>query len=249
MRTIHFATAVFAVALLVPTAAVADDIKYSLANTGLDADAQAKARVRSKNNKERFEVKVELLPPGAYAVLVADAPVGTFTVNPEGEGRLRMDGTLGFNPRGQSVKVVGDPGGEVYFSSILPATQEEADLKIKVDESFVAEAAAGTAKGKARYRGHRGKIQFDVKVKGLPAGTYDLYVGGSDVGDLAVVEDLAGETSGALKFDSRFGRGDKLVLTFDPICAQIVVGATVETVTTNLLTIVQFGAAADLCMP
>jgi hypothetical protein len=232
-----------AAALLVPATAAADDIKYFLNNTGLDADAMGKARYREKNGEERFEVQVSSMTPGSYEVTVGDLSVGTFAVGEEGDGKLRLRAAdLGFDPRGQSVEVQAEgDSGSVYFASTLPASQADADRKVKLRVKFTNETDDPSVKGDAKYKSANGKAMLDVKAQKLPVGTYGLYVGGSHVGDITVVTDEDGDTVGQVKYDSRFGREGKQVLSFDPYCQSLAVSETVDLVTTELLTIAVFG--------
>jgi hypothetical protein len=232
-----------AAALFVPATAAADDIKYFLNNTGLDADAMGKARYREKNGEQRFEVQLSSMTPGSYEATVADISVGTFTVGEEGDGKLRLRAAdLGFDPRGQSVKVQAEgDAGSVFFASAFPTTQDEADLNIKVRESFVNEEGVPGVKADAKYSARNGKAKLDVKVRKLPVGTYELYVGGNLAGSVVVVADEDGETAGIAKYDSRFNRGDREILLFNPYCQSLAVSQTVDLVTTDLLTIAAFG--------
>ena len=180
----RFVKMLFVVALLVPASAAADEIKFFLTNTGTDTDARARARFDAKDDqRQRFEVKVEALTPGDYAVLVAGQSVGTFEVAADGEGRLRLEGEpLGFDPRGQMIDVKSDPG-EVFFTGTLPASRDAARTRIKVRDKFENTGAEPDARAEARLRSRQGTARFEVRVKDLPAGTYDLRVGGVDVAD------------------------------------------------------------------
>jgi hypothetical protein len=113
-------------ALLGPGRADAIDIKYLLANSGVDTDAIALARFQTIHpRRQRFEVKVSLMAPGRYAVAVDDTDVDTFLVDDGGDGRFRLQGNpLCIDPRGQpvSVKAPG-AGGTTYFRSTLPAAR------------------------------------------------------------------------------------------------------------------------------
>ena len=227
-----------------PQSARARGIAVFLTNTGVDADARARARFDRKDDmRQRFEVKVEALTLGEYAVCVGGPPaVGTFDVGSDGEGRLRLEGEpLGFDPRGALIEVKTAVGGEVLFSGTLPASREEARARRRVREDFVSTGVDPDARGQARYRSRRGKIRFRVKVKRMTPGTYDLLVDGSDVADMEVK--AFGE--GQVKFDSRFARGNKLLLTFDPLCATFAI--TQDAGATTFLTLDAFGSSEGLC--
>jgi len=63
-------------------------------------------------------------------------------------------------------------------------------------------------------------------------GAYDLVVGGVDAADIEVKvdDDEEGETEGKVRFDSRFARGNKLPLTFEPLCQSLAVAQAGTTV-------------------
>ena len=244
MRVGNLAGPILAAVLLVPATAAAEDIKYFLNNTGLDADAMGKARYQEKKRKELFEVQVSSMTPGSYEVTVADGSVGTFTVSVEGDGKLRLtSGDLGFDPRGQLVEVQADgDAGSVYFASTLPASQADADRKLKERIKFENQTANPKVKGDVKYQSSKGKSTLDVKVRNLPVGTYQLYVGGVHVDDIDVVLEDDGDTIGIAKYDSRFSREEKRILSFDPYCQSLAVSETVGVSTTDLLTIAEFGS-------
>jgi len=60
-----------------------------------------------------------------------------------------------------------------------------------------------------KYQSSKGKSTLDVKVRNLPVGTYQLYVGGVHVDDIDVVLEDDGDTIGIAKYDSRFSREEK----------------------------------------
>jgi hypothetical protein len=238
--------ALLALALSCPANLLAHDVDFALTNTGLDPDARARARFDDDEGRQRFEVKVEALAPGEYAVLVAGASAGTFEVESDGEGRFRAEGSpLGFDPRGQALAVASDPNGDVFFTaSSFPSSRDEARARIKVREDFTNTGADADARGEARLRSRRGQTRFEVRVKDLPVGTYDLVVDGVAAADIEVeVDDEEGETEGKVRFDSRFARGNKRLLTFAPLCRSLAVAQGGMT----FLAIDAFGASQVLC--
>jgi hypothetical protein len=250
----HVIRVVLVALLMLPASVAAHEIQFFLGNAGGDPDARARVRFDADDEagpeaRQRLEVKVEALDSGDYEVFVGGVSVGSFVANDEGEGRLRLEGTpLDVDPRDQLLEVKSDPAGDLFFTGTLPASRDEARRRIKVRDDFANTGAEPRARGEARLRSRQGETRFEVRVKNLPAGTYDLLVNGTDVADLEVV--LAeGSTAGALKFDSRFARGNKRLLTFDPLCQSLAISETVDTVPTTLLTVEQFGASADVCAP
>ena len=159
--------------LSTPSARAHDDhgIELFLSNTGVDLDARGRARLDEDDGRQRFEVEVEGLTAGGYAVFVAGAPVGAFDVDSDGEGRLRLEGEpLPFDPRGKTIEVKSDPAGVVFFRGDFPTSRERARRKFKVREDFVNTGVDADAEGRAKLRVKRSKIRFQVKAKDLPQG-------------------------------------------------------------------------------
>ena len=229
-----------------------DDIELSLANAGVDLDARARARFDEDDGRQKFKVDVDDLTAGGYAVFVAGSPAGAFDVDSDGEGRLRIEGEpLALDPRSKTIEVRSDPAGVVFFRSDFPSSKHKARRKLKVREDFVNTGADSDAEGRAKLRVKRGRVRFEVKVKNLPEGTYDLLVGGSRVAgiQLAPEDDEPDEIEGKVKFESRFARGSVRLLTFDPLCKRLAVSQTAAGTTTTFLVSEKFGASADLCSP
>src|SRR5262245_26756000 len=237
-----------------------DEIEFYLTNLGVDPGARARVRFRDGDHQE-FEVKVKDLAPGFYMVAVGDMSVGTFEVgqdDDESEGRLKIeDEPLGFDPRGKIVEVLADPSGPVFFRGLFPTDAGEAHRRVKIEEDFGSTGADPDASGEARLKSRHGKTRFQVRVRDLPVGTYDLLVGGTKVADLVVGvdddlvigadhEDDGGDdndTEGKVKFDSRSAHDPGGLLTFDPLCQRLDVGQGA----TTFLTIAQFGSSEVTC--
>lgn len=69
--------------------------------------------------------------------------------------------------------------------------------------------------GYTRYEDHPGLMEFEVEVRGLPDGTYRLFVGGGDRGAFEVVNG-----SGRLRFSAP-GEDGYMLMNFDPRGARI----------------------------
>ena len=254
-RSLALASGLLWAFICTPNARAHDDdheIELFLTNAGVDLDARGRARLDADDGRQRFEVEVEDLTAGRYAVFVAGAPVGVFAVDSDGEGRLRLEGEpLPFDPRGKAIVVKDDPAGVVFFRGDFPTSRERARRKFKVREDFVNTGVDPDAEGRAKLRVKRSKIRFQVKAKDLPQGSYDLVVGDTRVAgiQLAPEDDEPGETEGKVKFDSRGARGNVRLLTFNPLCQRLAISQTAGGTTTTFLVIEEFGAAEDLCSP
>jgi hypothetical protein len=232
-----------------PRAAAGDmfDAKIFLSNSGADADAMAKARFRMKDSgRERFEVKVSSMDAGSYFVEVADVTVGTLVVGADGTGKLRVEGNpLDFDPRDELVEIESE-AEVVFFEGTIPDAGGNA--KVDVREEFDLVDAEGQAEAEARYKAENGKVKFEVRVKKVPVGVYELLVDDEPVAEITVTLDEDGDPQGKAKFDSRFARGDKLLLSFDPLCVTLAVTQTDEfDDTTDFFEIDEFGSSEDLC--
>lgn len=96
----------------------------TLASTGIDANANGRATYERSSNEQEFEVEVEDLDDGAYALDVGGSARATITVsrgrgevkfnNPARAGRLPLD----FDPRGQRITV--SRAGVTYLTAQFP---------------------------------------------------------------------------------------------------------------------------------
>jgi hypothetical protein len=106
------------------------DTELDMTNTGADADAKGKSRIRQDAGCDRnFRVEIEKLPVGDYELAVGGLMRGTVTVAlvlGEPVGHIEFDTDpdqpgeilLTFDPRGQLVEVV--QGGTLFLSVTMP---------------------------------------------------------------------------------------------------------------------------------
>jgi hypothetical protein len=106
------------------------ELEESLTSTGLDGDASGRARYRvDSTGRHRFDVEIEDVPVGNYALRVAGAVRGTIRVLSSASGiegeiefSTRQDPgelPLTFDPRGQLIEVLSPAG--IFFSHLLGA--------------------------------------------------------------------------------------------------------------------------------
>jgi hypothetical protein len=103
-------------------------VSVDLGATGVDDDARGRTRLVLRSGSDgRFDVQVKRLARNAtFEVLVDDVKVGTLTTTGGGTGRLRFrteprgrdDHSLGFDPRGSTVRLRDDNGDDVLSGSI-----------------------------------------------------------------------------------------------------------------------------------
>jgi len=106
-----------------------------------------------------------------------------------------------------------DEGDESNRDTDSDGDDDESEIEI----SFTNTGEDTDASGKAEYESDEDRAEFKVEVEDLNAGTYDLVVGDSTVGQIQVVVDDDG-TEGEIEFRNPLGDdGDKLLLDFDPL--------------------------------
>ena len=116
------------------------EILQMLTSTGIDPDATAEARLRTRADCDRdFQVQVQDVPVGDYALFVGDLLRGMITVVDNGleiEGQIQFDDVpndpgellLDFDPADQLIEI--RQGETVFFSAVL-----EVGLLIRSDIS------------------------------------------------------------------------------------------------------------------
>jgi hypothetical protein len=201
---------------------------HLLASTGADADASAEAEFETEDDCEReFKVEAEDLPVGNYDLIVDGVVRGTINVadtasGTRGELEFSSDTDetgkllLNFEPKDKVVKI--KQGSTVYF-------RDRADNAVPVtplcevinnELALINSGVNGSAKGKARFRDDGDCDQdFRVEIEDLPLGTYQVYVGGLQQGDIEVSL-VDGEHEGEIEFDTDPDDPDEVLLDFDP---------------------------------
>ncbi len=139
---------------------------------------------------------------------------------------------LTFDPRGMTVEVHDDQGallssGDSMFDDDddhhqgsdcdfgggmddCPADGEILEIEVDLNNTGVISEASGDAEWEMTNQ----RVEFNVEIEYVPAGSYTLTVGGDEVGTIqAVLED--DEISGELEFRNPPQSG-KLLLDFDP---------------------------------
>jgi len=82
------------------------------------------------------------------------------------------------------VEIAGVETAEISFCRALPRAGEALAFKVELLERFSNAGEVGKAAGEASLRSFRGKVRFRIRVRGLPAGIYDLVIAGEDMGDI-----------------------------------------------------------------
>lgn len=222
------ATAVFAAATISSPAQASpnNQIKVLMLNTGVDLDARGRLIFVENKAQSHFMIKCSGLDPSlAYDIVLDGNAVESLVVDANGEARSRHrgrkkgpgQGPLAYDPRGLTLEIA--TGGLVVLSSNVPASAQQAQERIEIEINLTPEIGVlGSAE--AEFESRFGRMKFEVEMEDFAQGTYDLFVGGIDVGDIVV--GAAGE--GEIEFDSKpesdndgSDDGLDLLLTFDPL--------------------------------
>ncbi|MBW2315946.1 MAG: hypothetical protein JRH10_17385 [Deltaproteobacteria bacterium] len=210
------------------------------------ASGSARFRVRDDCDED-FRVEIEDVAEGSYDLLVGGVLRGSFTaafdvVQGQVRGEIEFDsdpddpGTLllDFDPRGQTVEIVEFAGATVLIGldagggSAPPATCGQDEIERPLLNSGLAPAA----KGKARFRQRSDcDRELRVEIEDLPAGDYDVLVGGVVRGAITVAM-VGSELEGEIEFDTNPDEPGEVLLDFEvlghPIEVQSSAGTLLE---------------------
>jgi hypothetical protein len=218
----------------VPAPEPPSETEEFLARTGLDGDAEARARYRvDDKGRRKFDVEIEKVAAGDYQLAVAGVVRGVIhavsTANGV-EGEIEFDSkaepghrALNFDPRGQLIEIFSSAG--TTFSHIFGSGSDSGDggnvVPFDVQVPLLSTGADGNASAKAELkRKASGKLSFEVEVEDVDAGAYELSVAGTVRGMLNVVADGNG-TRGQIEFESEPDGGENL-LNFDVAGQEII---------------------------
>lgn len=216
-----------------PSATSAEIVQF-MGNTGVIPAAQGKLKFEENIERTEFSAEVEDLPLGAYSLFVDGANRGTLQVatvaggteaelefrSPVEPGKQLLD----FDPRGKLVQV--RQGSTVFLSATLGSTSTtppppppggDGSAPPFGNGEYEMSVEPGGNDGpelKARLRQGASRVDFNVELEDVPAGSYRLNVGGVDQGTIQV-RAVAGGTEGELEFSNPTDAGD-LPLDFDP---------------------------------
>ncbi len=227
LATTAFAAAAFAAAPAVAGSKASNGkasvINWKMTPTTANLNAKGKIQFKDLPGNDQFNVTVHNLALGTYDFRVDGAVVGMIQVGSGNNGRnqtgrLRLKGKhgMGFDPHGASLAV--SQGGVDYLVADFPDCDDEDE--IEVDAVFVPTGAIPGAAGDVEFESEDGETEFEVDIHGLPAGSYDLLVGGVIVGTILVDSGGMGEIEFSTDVDDKDDDGvcdhDPL-LDFDPM--------------------------------
>lgn len=201
------------------------EIETELDNLGVYPAAEAEAELTMGGGRIEFEVEIEDVPVGDYALIVDGTERGTISVvdraggtqgeiefhDPAETGELPLE----FDPRGAVVEITG--GGQTLFSGTFPANPgggSSVVVNIEVELANSGEYPDGEAH--AEFRSDRRGDEFVVEIEDVPVGAYSLWIGSEERGVIDVSLESGGEdTRGEIRFADPAAPGG-LPLDFDP---------------------------------
>ena len=191
---------------------------------------------RSLSGELKLQIDVRGLSVGTYDLYVAGAYRGSIDVVATGNSTrgeveyetIPDDGSerlLDFEILGQLVEIL--QAGTIYFSGIAPSVSsvddgdafeidtndEEGSTELEAYISGTEQAPQTSAVKVKVERQYDGELEFDVEVRGLPVGSYDLVVSGVNRGTI-VVAASGNTTSGEISFESHPEDENELLLDF-----------------------------------
>jgi hypothetical protein len=189
-------------------------ISQFLESTGEDPDGTCEVRVIKDDEDLKLMVFLKDMDEGDYELWVDGNEVGSIHVTPGGNGHVQFHSHDGDDDDGDcdcdgddDDQGEEDPGGKppgdldfafvgklfevkqgdtVFFSDIFLEGQAD---KLRFEVFMVNVGPDPDAEGVLRYVSTADSKKFEVKVRGLDPGTYDLIVGGTTVAQLEVVDD------------------------------------------------------------
>jgi len=195
------------------------------------------ADFEERSDRTEFSVEVEDLEDGNYRIFVGGIDQGPLIVGMGiGETEFRSpveDGKilLTFDPRGELVEVFDDQGVVLTSGDVVFDDDDDNDggdggdddidfgtteIEVELNNTGVFSEASGDAKLEPRAD----RTDFSVEIEDVPAGSYDLRIGGDIVGTIQAVLMQDGTIEGELEFRNPVEPG-KILLDFDPRGQQI----------------------------
>jgi hypothetical protein len=202
-----------------------------ISSTGVDADGTLRARLRIDDRaRKHFSVELEDVPVGSYEFLVNGVLKGTIVVRTtaagtEGELEFSNDDDdsdellLDFDPVGATLIV--RQGSVIFFSGTFQPGGGQtggagAGKPSQLEERLTSTGLDPDASGEAEYETKDdGDRDFEVEIEDGPAGSYQLFVGGTLRGTFQA-QLSGGEVKGEIEFSSGSDDDDELPLNFEP---------------------------------
>ena len=194
---------------------------------------KGKAKFWERVDRSDFHVSAEDIPDNVYDIMICDplVMVGTLTVaGGEGQTQFRSPEAAGkellsFDPRSCVIELHDGAGAVLTSGEDVLAEKNKGNngggngngkMEIEVDLDNTGEYPE--AEGEASYLEKNNSIEFEVEIKGVPMGTYPLWIDDTDRGEIYVApddDDDDDKLKGKLRF-SNPQKNDRELLDFDP---------------------------------
>jgi hypothetical protein len=192
---------------------------------------KGKAKFWERVDRSDFHVSAEDIPDQVYDIMICDplVMVGTLTVEGgEGQTQFRSPEAAGkellsFDPR-DCVIELHDGGGAALTSGEYVLAEKgngdngEDNGKMEIEAELTNIGIYPEAEGEASYVEKNNSIEFEVEIKGVPMGTYPLWVDPVLRGEINVApddDDDDDKLKGKLRF-SNPQKEEREFLDFDP---------------------------------
>jgi len=220
-----------------PSDVLPTEQRIDLAPARADITGSGHADYEERADRTEFSVEAEDLTDGSYRIIVGGVDQGELVVSMSiGETEFRSPVETGkvlltFDPRGEVVEVHDgqgavltsgdavfdgggdDSGGDNGNSDLDFGT---VDIEAELNNTGIVPLASGDAKLEPRAD----RTDFSVEIEDVPAGSYELRIGGNVVGTIEAVMTQDGTIQGELEFRNPVEPG-KILLDFDPRGQQI----------------------------
>ena len=225
-----------------PSDVLPSDQRISLVPARQEITASGHADFKEQPDRTEFSVESQDLADGRYRISVGGVDRGELVVSGgHGETGFRSPAEPGktlltFDPRGRAIEVSSKQGavltsGDAGLSGDDTTTDDPSgddtttddnndgggidfgtgEIEVDLTNAGVFPEASGDAKFEARDD----RTEFSVEIEDVPAGIYDLKVGGTSVGDIHAAMDKDGKVHGEAEFRVPVEPG-KTLLDFDP---------------------------------
>lgn len=218
-----------------PAGVVATEQRIALVSARQGINGSGHADFEERPDRTEFKVEAEDIPNGTYRIFVGGVDRGQLVVSlGVGETEFRSPVETGkvlltFDPRGQVIEVLDGQGAVLTSGDAVFEGGDDngggggggidfgtTDIEVELSNTGVYPAASGDAKLEPRAD----RTDFSVEIEDVPAGSYDLRIGGTVVGTLQAALDVDGTVRGELEFRDPVEPG-KILLDFDPRGKQI----------------------------
>lgn len=209
-------------------------LEVDLESAREDISGQGQAKFWERVDRSDFHVSAEDIPDGDYTIYVCGNPVGPLTVfMGEGHTEFRSPGSanselLGFDPRNCPIELQDEVSAVLASGEAVLAAKDNGNNgggnsgdhgngKTEITAGLENKGIYPDAEAEASYLEKNNSTEFEVEVKGLPEGSYPLWVDNVLRGEISVTQGGDGDQTfkGKLRFSDP-QKEQRELLDFDP---------------------------------